>query len=160
MLKPKTFGLWANTDKDIFWNILPKIIEWAKRKQNRFCAEHKCHTSIDTLSPIVYMYCLYLLFKNINALFVSKPLLMYRMSFEVSSACLPISLHSVGKEAPVRTHSVAGLELVLRMCCISQVHYCQRQALENTENQYHHDWPRWLAESSGHLSQGRLNWCL
>ena len=33
MLKPKTLGLWANTDKNIFWNILPKIIEWANRKK-------------------------------------------------------------------------------------------------------------------------------
>ena len=33
MLKPKTLGLWANTDKDIFWNILPEIIEWGKRKK-------------------------------------------------------------------------------------------------------------------------------
>ena len=33
MLKPKTLGLWANTDKNIFWNILPKIIEWASRKK-------------------------------------------------------------------------------------------------------------------------------
>ena len=33
MLKPKTLGLWANTDKDIFWNILPEIVEWADRKK-------------------------------------------------------------------------------------------------------------------------------
>ena len=33
MLEPKTLGLWANTDKDIFWNILPEIIEWGNRKK-------------------------------------------------------------------------------------------------------------------------------
>ena len=33
MLKPKTLGMWANTDKDIFWNILPEIIEWGNRKK-------------------------------------------------------------------------------------------------------------------------------
>ena len=41
MLKPKTLGLWANTDKDIFWNILPKIIEWAKRKEIQIFATEK-----------------------------------------------------------------------------------------------------------------------
>ena len=41
MLKPKTLGLWANTDKDIFWNILPEIIEWAKRKKIQIFATEK-----------------------------------------------------------------------------------------------------------------------
>ena len=30
MIKPKNFGLWGNTDKNVFWQILPKIIDWAK----------------------------------------------------------------------------------------------------------------------------------
>ena len=41
MLKQKTLGLWANTDKDIFWNILPEIIEWAKRKKIQIFATEK-----------------------------------------------------------------------------------------------------------------------
>ena len=41
MLKPKTLGLWANTDKDIFWNILPEIIEWANRKKIQIFATEK-----------------------------------------------------------------------------------------------------------------------
>ena len=41
MLKPKTLGLWANTDKDIFWNILPEIIKWADRKKIQIFATEK-----------------------------------------------------------------------------------------------------------------------
>ena len=41
MLKPKTLGLWANTDKDIFWSILPKIIEWGNRKKIQIFATEK-----------------------------------------------------------------------------------------------------------------------
>ena len=29
MNKPSCFGIWGNTEKDEFWNILPKIIQWA-----------------------------------------------------------------------------------------------------------------------------------
>ena len=29
MNKPSCFGIWGNTEKDEFWNILPKIIKWA-----------------------------------------------------------------------------------------------------------------------------------
>ena len=32
MKNPKTFGVWGNIEKDAFWNILPKIINWAKDK--------------------------------------------------------------------------------------------------------------------------------
>ena len=32
MKNPKTFGVWGNIEKDAFWNILPKIITWAKDK--------------------------------------------------------------------------------------------------------------------------------
>ena len=32
MIRPKTLGLWANTDKSIFWNILPKIMDWSNSK--------------------------------------------------------------------------------------------------------------------------------
>jgi len=28
--KPTNFGIWANTDKPAFWNVLPDIISWAK----------------------------------------------------------------------------------------------------------------------------------
>ena len=45
MLKPKTFGLWANTDKDIFWNILPEIIEWADRKKIQIFATEKIQSN-------------------------------------------------------------------------------------------------------------------
>ena len=30
MNKPSSFGIWANTDKPAFWDILPKIVSWAK----------------------------------------------------------------------------------------------------------------------------------
>ena len=29
MIKPKTFGIWGNTEKAIFWETLPKILEWS-----------------------------------------------------------------------------------------------------------------------------------
>ena len=29
MNKASCFGIWGNTEKDEFWNILPKIVEWA-----------------------------------------------------------------------------------------------------------------------------------
>ena len=45
MLKPKTFGLWANTDKDIFWNILPEIIEWADRVKIQIFATEKIQSN-------------------------------------------------------------------------------------------------------------------
>ena len=45
MQKPKTLGLWANTDKDIFWNILPEIIEWANRKKIQIFATEKIQSN-------------------------------------------------------------------------------------------------------------------
>lgn len=45
MLKPKTLGLWANTDKDIFWNILPEIIDWGKRKNIKIFATEKIQSN-------------------------------------------------------------------------------------------------------------------
>ena len=30
---PKTFGIWGNTDKILFWEVLPKVINWAKNKR-------------------------------------------------------------------------------------------------------------------------------
>ena len=29
----KKFGIWGNTDKKIFWEILPDILSWAKKKE-------------------------------------------------------------------------------------------------------------------------------
>ncbi len=31
MKTPKSFGIWGNTDKVLFWTILPKIIDWARK---------------------------------------------------------------------------------------------------------------------------------
>lgn len=31
MIKPKTFGIWGNTEKSIFWQTLPKILEWSRQ---------------------------------------------------------------------------------------------------------------------------------
>ena len=30
MIKPTSFGIWANTDKPAFWKVLPNIVSWAK----------------------------------------------------------------------------------------------------------------------------------
>ena len=31
MIPPKTFGIWGNTEKDSFWETLPKIVSWADK---------------------------------------------------------------------------------------------------------------------------------
>ena len=31
MKKPTSFGVWANTDKTVFWDTFPSIIDWAKK---------------------------------------------------------------------------------------------------------------------------------
>ncbi len=31
MKKPSSFGIWANTDKTVFWDTFPSIIDWAKK---------------------------------------------------------------------------------------------------------------------------------
>ena len=54
MLKPKTLGLWANTDKDIFWNILPEIIEWAKRKKFKYLQLKKSNLIVDLILQIFH----------------------------------------------------------------------------------------------------------
>ncbi|MDA8753202.1 NAD(+)/NADH kinase [Candidatus Marinimicrobia bacterium] len=33
MNKKATFGIWGNTEKKIFWEVLPKILSWSKKKQ-------------------------------------------------------------------------------------------------------------------------------
>lgn len=30
MIQPKTFGIWGNTEKNIFWETLPKILDWSR----------------------------------------------------------------------------------------------------------------------------------
>ena len=32
MKTPKKFGVWGNVEKEVFWDILPKIIIWSKNK--------------------------------------------------------------------------------------------------------------------------------
>ena len=32
MKTPKKFGVWGNVEKEVFWDILPKIIKWSKNK--------------------------------------------------------------------------------------------------------------------------------
>ena len=33
MNKKATFGIWGNTDKNLFWKVLPKILLWARKKK-------------------------------------------------------------------------------------------------------------------------------
>jgi NAD+ kinase len=33
MNKKATFGIWGNTEKKIFWEVLPKILSWSKKKE-------------------------------------------------------------------------------------------------------------------------------
>ncbi|MED5426620.1 MAG: hypothetical protein VX586_02010, partial [Candidatus Neomarinimicrobiota bacterium] len=31
MIQPKIFGIWGNTEKNIFWETLPKILIWSRK---------------------------------------------------------------------------------------------------------------------------------
>jgi len=47
MTKPKNFGLWGNTDKGVFWQILPKIIDWANRNKIQIYITEKIKTDVE-----------------------------------------------------------------------------------------------------------------
>jgi NAD+ kinase len=47
MIKPKNFGLWGNTDKSVFWQILPKIIDWADSNKIQIYITEKIQTSVE-----------------------------------------------------------------------------------------------------------------
>ena len=32
--KPQSFGIWGNTDKPRFWELLEPILKWAEQKKN------------------------------------------------------------------------------------------------------------------------------
>lgn len=47
MTKPKNFGLWGNTDKSVFWQILPKIIDWADSNEIQIYITEKIQTNVE-----------------------------------------------------------------------------------------------------------------
>ena len=47
MIKPKNFGLWGNTDKSVFWQILPKIIDWADSNEIQIYITEKIQTNVE-----------------------------------------------------------------------------------------------------------------
>ena len=47
MIKPKNFGLWGNTDKSVFWQILPKIIDWADSNKIQIYITEKIQTDVE-----------------------------------------------------------------------------------------------------------------
>jgi NAD+ kinase len=47
MIKPKNFGLWGNTDKSVFWQILPKIIDWADSNKIQIYITEKIETNVE-----------------------------------------------------------------------------------------------------------------
>ena len=47
MIKPKNFGLWGNTDKSVFWQILPKIIDWADSNKIQIYFTEKIQTNVE-----------------------------------------------------------------------------------------------------------------
>lgn len=47
MIKPKNFGLWGNTDKGVFWQILPKIIDWANSNKIQIYITEKIQTDVE-----------------------------------------------------------------------------------------------------------------
>ena len=46
MIKPKNFGLWGNTDKSVFWQILPKIIDWANSNKLQIYITEKIQKNV------------------------------------------------------------------------------------------------------------------
>ena len=47
MIKPKNFGLWGNTDKIVFWQILPKIIDWANSNKLQIYITEKIQKNVE-----------------------------------------------------------------------------------------------------------------
>ena len=47
MIKPKNFGLWGNTDKSVFWQILPKIIDWANSNKLQIYITDKIQKNVE-----------------------------------------------------------------------------------------------------------------
>jgi NAD+ kinase len=47
MIKPKSLGLWGNTDKSVFWQILPKIINWSNRNKIQIYITEKIQTDAE-----------------------------------------------------------------------------------------------------------------
>ena len=47
MIKPKNFGLWGNTDKSVFWQILPKIIDWGNRNKIQIYVTEKIQRDVE-----------------------------------------------------------------------------------------------------------------
>ena len=47
MIKPKNFGLWGNTDKSVFWQILPKIIDWANSNKLQIYITEKIQKNVE-----------------------------------------------------------------------------------------------------------------
>jgi NAD+ kinase len=47
MIKPKNFGLWGNTDKSVFWQILPKIIDWADSNKIQIYITEKIQINVE-----------------------------------------------------------------------------------------------------------------
>ena len=47
MIKPKNFCLWGNTDKSVFWQILPNIIDWANSNKIQIYITEKIQTSVE-----------------------------------------------------------------------------------------------------------------
>ena len=47
MIKPKNFGLWGNTDKSVFWQILPKIIDWADSNKLQIYITEKIQKNVE-----------------------------------------------------------------------------------------------------------------
>ena len=47
MIKPKNFCLWGNTDKSVFWQILPKIIDWADSNKIQIYITEKIQTDVE-----------------------------------------------------------------------------------------------------------------
>ena len=47
MIKPKSLGLWGNTDKSVFWQILPKIIDWANSNKLQIYITEKIQKNVE-----------------------------------------------------------------------------------------------------------------
>ena len=52
MKNPKIFGVWGNIEKDAFWNVLPKIINWAKDKNLELFLTEKISQTLEPKNSI------------------------------------------------------------------------------------------------------------
>ena len=68
MIKPKNFGLWGNTDKSVFWQILPKIIDWTNINKIQIYITEKIQTDVEFNANSYYLHLVFWLALDLEKL--------------------------------------------------------------------------------------------